>query len=100
MGFLPDQVVDQKFVAPVVLTDFRLFGEPVQPGQGPLTQPIWSAASLELESRSIVSFDFSALNYVDPARTRYRYRLEGLESKWNETDRASPHGRVYDAADR
>ena len=86
VAFFPDQVVEQKFVAPVVLTDFRLFGEPVQPGQGPLKQPIWSAASLELESRSIVSFDFSALNYVDPARTRYRYRLEGLESKWNETD--------------
>ena len=33
-----------------------------------------------------MSFDFSALNYVDPARTRYRYRLEELESKWNETD--------------
>ena len=86
VAFFPDQVIEQKFVAPVVLTDFRLFGEPVQPGKGPLKQPIWSAASLELEARSIFSFDFSALNYVDPARTRYRYRLEGLESKWNETD--------------
>ena len=86
VAFFPDQVVEQTFVAPVVLTDFRLFGEPVQPGQGPLKQPIWSATSLELESRSIVSFDFSGLNYVDPARTRYRYRLEGLEPKWNETD--------------
>lgn len=87
VAFFPDQVVERtSFAAPVVLTDFRLFGEPVQPGQGPLKQPIWSAASLELGSRSIVSFDFSGLNYVDPARTRYRYRLEGLESKWNETD--------------
>ena len=86
VAFFPDQVIEQKFVAPVVLTDFRLFGEPVQPGKEPLKQPIWSAASLELEARSIFSFDFSALNYVDPARTRYRYRLEGLESKWNETD--------------
>ena len=86
VAFFPGQVIEQKFVAPVVLTDFRLFGEPVQPGGGPLKQPIWSATSLELEARSIFSFDFSALNYVDPARTRYRYRLEGLESKWNETD--------------
>jgi PAS domain S-box-containing protein len=88
VAFFPDQVIEQKFVAPVVLTDFRLFGEPVQPEKGPLKQPIWSATSLELEARSIFSFDFSALNYVDPARTRYRYRLEGLESKWNETDSA------------
>ena len=88
VAFFPDQVIEQKFVAPVVVTDFRLFGEPVQLGKGPLKQPIWSATSLELEARSIFSFDFSALNYIDPARTRYRYRLEGLESKWNETDSA------------
>ena len=86
VAFFPDQVIEQKFVAPVVLTDFRLFGEPVQPGKGPLKQPIWSATSLELEARSIFSLDFSALTYADPARTRYRYRLDGLESKWNETD--------------
>ena len=86
VAFFPDQVIEQKFVAPVVLTDFRLSGEPVQPGKEPLKEPIWSATSLELEARSIFSFDFSALNYVDPARTRYRHRLEELESKWNEMD--------------
>ena len=88
VAFFPGQVVERKHATPVLLTDFRLFGEPVLPGSGPLKQPIWSAASLELEPRSIVSFDFAALNYVDPARTRYRYRLEGFETKWNETDSA------------
>ncbi|MDR7151719.1 ligand-binding sensor domain-containing protein/signal transduction histidine kinase [Hydrogenophaga palleronii] len=88
VAFLPGQVVERERALPVFLTDFRLFGEPVLPGSAPLEQPIWSAASLELESRSIVSFDFAALNYVDPVRTRYRYRLEGLEEKWNETNSA------------
>jgi ligand-binding sensor domain-containing protein/signal transduction histidine kinase len=88
VAFAPAQVVERKHDMPVFLTDFRLFGEPVLPGSEPLKQPIWSAASLELEPRSIVSFDFAALNYVDPARTRYRYRLEGFEMKWNETDSA------------
>jgi len=88
VAFFPGQVVERKLALPVFLTDFRLFGEPVLPGSAPLKQPIWSAASLELESRSIVSFDFAALNYVDPVRTRYRYRLEGFEAKWNETDSA------------
>jgi signal transduction histidine kinase/sugar lactone lactonase YvrE len=88
VAFFPGQVVERKLALPVFLTDFRLFGEPVQPGSTALKQPIWSATSLELESRSIVSFDFAALNYADPARTRYRYRLEGLETKWNETDSA------------
>jgi signal transduction histidine kinase/ligand-binding sensor domain-containing protein/DNA-binding response OmpR family regulator/HPt (histidine-containing phosphotransfer) domain-containing protein len=86
VAFIPAQVVERKRALPVVLTDFRLFGEPVRPGSAPLEQPIWSAASLQFESRSIVSFDFTALNYVDPLRTRYRYRLDGFETKWNETD--------------
>lgn len=86
VAFFPGEVVDRKHALPVYLTDVRLFGESVLPGSAPLKQPIWSAASLELEPRSIVSFDFAALNYLDPARTRYRYRLEGFESRWNETD--------------
>jgi PAS domain S-box-containing protein len=86
VGFFADQVIERKLVAPVVLTGFRLSGEPVPPGKDPLEHPIWSASSLELGVRSIFSFDFSALNYMDPARSRYRYRLDGLESDWNETD--------------
>jgi signal transduction histidine kinase/CheY-like chemotaxis protein/ligand-binding sensor domain-containing protein len=88
VAFFPGQIVEHERALPVYLTDLRLFGEPVLPGSAPLKQPIWSAAALELEPRSIVSFEFAALNYVDPARTRYRYRLDGLETKWNETDSA------------
>ncbi len=88
VAFFPAQVVERKRAPPVYLTEFRLFGEPVLPGSAPLKQPIWSAASLALEPRSIVSFDFAALNYVDPERTRYRYQLEGFETKWNEADSA------------
>ncbi|WP_457389345.1 response regulator [Roseateles sp. P5_E1] len=88
VAFIPGQVVDRKRTLPVFLTDFRLFGESVLPGSTPLQQPIWSASALALEPRSIASFDFAALNYVDPAHTRYRYRLEGFETKWNDTDSA------------
>jgi signal transduction histidine kinase len=35
-------------------------------------------------SQNTLSFEFAALNYGDPERTRYRYRLEGLDSGWNE----------------
>ena len=86
VAFFPNQLIEHKFSAPVVFTNFRLFGEHLPIGTGPLKQPIWSASSIELPARSIFSFDFSVLSYIDPARTRYRYRLEALESKWNETD--------------
>ncbi len=88
VAFFPAEIVDDARALPVYLTDFRLFGEPVLPGSMPLERPIWSTGSIELDSDSIVSFDFAALNYVDPVRTRYRYRLDGLETRWNETDSA------------
>jgi signal transduction histidine kinase/ligand-binding sensor domain-containing protein len=86
IAFFPKQVSDHNFAPPVVLTNFRLFGELMPPGKGPLKEPVWSANSLELPRNSIFSFDFSALSYIDPARTQYRYKLAGLESKWNETE--------------
>ena len=86
IAFFPKQVIDHSFAPPVVFTDFRLFGELVPTGKGPLREPMWSAKFIELPWNSIFAFDFSALSYIDPARTRYRYRLVGLESKWNETD--------------
>jgi signal transduction histidine kinase/ligand-binding sensor domain-containing protein len=86
LAFFPNQMIERTFSPPVVLTSFRLFGEPVQVGKGPLKEPIWTTRSLELSARSILSLDFSALSYIDPARTRYRYKLQGLEQKWYETD--------------
>lgn len=33
-----------------------------------------------------VSFQFAALDYIDPTSISYAYRLKGLEDKWNEVD--------------
>ena len=88
VAFFPGQVAERKAALPVFLTDFRLFGEDVPAGAAPLARPIWATTDMALEPDTIVSFDFAALNYVDPGRTRYRYRLDGFETRWNETDSA------------
>jgi len=86
--FFPDQVTDNPYVPPVVLTDFLLFGKPVPiEGKSPLKQSISATKSLTLTHvQSIFTLEFSALSYASPERNRYRYRLEGLETKWNEMD--------------
>jgi ligand-binding sensor domain-containing protein/signal transduction histidine kinase len=90
IAFFPDQMVatDAPYVPPVVLTGFQLFNKPVPIGShSPLKQAISFTKSLVLShAQSIFSFEFSALSYYDPQRSRYRYRLEGLEDTWNETD--------------
>ena len=87
VAFFPDRVIDDWSIPPIVLTDFYLFGNPVPAGQDPLKQPSSFTRSLRLEhGQNIVSFEFSALSYSDPARNRYRYKLEDLEKEWHETD--------------
>lgn len=88
ISFFPEDVVDNPYVPPVLLTDFLLFSKSVEiGGKSPLQQSISVTKSLVLDHRqSILSFEFSALSYANPDRNRYRYMLEGLENHWNESD--------------
>ena len=90
ISFFPDKVIemDSPYTPPVVLTGLQLFNKPVPIGDhSPLKQAISFTRSLALSHRqNIFSFEFAALSYLDPQRNRYRYRLEGLESAWNEAD--------------
>ena len=85
-AFYPDGVVDTSYTPPVVLTEFRLSGRPVDIGGGsPLTKSITYATRLTLshEQRNF-SLAFSALSYFSPGTNRYRYKLEGLDETWHE----------------
>jgi ligand-binding sensor domain-containing protein/signal transduction histidine kinase len=90
IAFFPEQVekVDDPYIPPVVLTDFQLFNKPVSIGEkSPLKQSISFTHSLVLSHpQNIFSFEFAALSYSDPEQVRYRYRLEGLETGWNEVN--------------
>ena len=85
-SFFPDKVVDSSDAPPMVLTDFRLSGNPVAiGGNSPLRRSIAYTRDLILPNQDhVFSIIFAALNYSSPAATRYRYRLENLERVWNE----------------
>jgi ligand-binding sensor domain-containing protein/signal transduction histidine kinase len=85
-AFYPERVYDNPYVPPVRLTDFLLFNKQPNPGRdSPLTKPIWGTDSLTLSHRqSIFTLEFAALSYMAPEMNRYRYRLESLETQWNE----------------
>ena len=90
VGFFPEEVekVADPYIPPVVLTDLQLFNKPVSIGaKSPLKQSISYTNSLVLShGQNIFSFEFAALSYFDPEQIRYRYRLEGLETGWNEVN--------------
>jgi signal transduction histidine kinase len=70
----------------MVLTDFKISDQSVPIGaDSPLNQSISVTTALTLShNQNTFSFGFAALTYADPERTRYRYRLDRLESSWNE----------------
>ena len=86
-AFFPERVVDNPYIPPVVLTAFQILGKPVPiGGNSPLSRSISVTDALTLTyAQSIFAFEFAALSYISPARNHYRYRLEGLETQWNET---------------
>lgn len=74
-------------VPPVVVTDFRLFTKPVLVN-GPdelLSQVINQTNEITFDyTKTMFSFGFSALNFRDPDKNQYAYKLEGFDDKWRE----------------
>jgi signal transduction histidine kinase/ligand-binding sensor domain-containing protein len=86
IAFYPDKVEDPSYIPPIVLTDFQLFGKPVEIGpESLLKKSITYANDLTLShQQSVFSLTFSTLSYLNPVANRYRYMLEGLDQQWTE----------------
>ncbi len=85
-AFFPGKIANSSFVPRTVLTDFRLFGNPVSIGaDSPLKQSVTRTKSITLRhQQNIFSIEFSALSFFNAQTNRYRYRLDGLDHDWHE----------------
>jgi signal transduction histidine kinase/ligand-binding sensor domain-containing protein len=84
--FVPEDIGDNPYVPPVVLTSFRLANRSVTTGpQSVLEQAIPYVDSLQLSYRNnAFSLEFAALSYANSHKNRYRFKLEGFEPDWHE----------------
>ena len=87
-AFVPENVRDDAYVPPVVITNFTIFNRPVPIGsESVLKKAIPYVESLTLPyADNVFSFEFAALSYANSHKNRYRYRLEGFDPGWNEVD--------------
>lgn len=92
-SFFPDRVRDNPFVPPVVITEFRIFNQPVKPGLASvLDKHIAETGEIVLShSHNVFSFEFVALDYTIPEKNRYAYMLEGFDKDWNYTSYKKRH---------
>lgn len=97
-AFRPERIVRDTRAPPVVLTEFRLFNEPVRPRRidpdSPLERSIVATDEIVLSHRqNAFLFEFAALHYASPRKNRYAYRLQGFDQDWIETDAAKRFAR-------
>jgi len=79
----------------VLITGFELFNKPIAlnekiNGRILLGQPISKTESLTLRyAENVFSITFTALNYIQPKKTKFKYKLEGFDQEWNLTTNAN-----------
>jgi signal transduction histidine kinase/ligand-binding sensor domain-containing protein/DNA-binding response OmpR family regulator len=90
--FHPDEIIENPFIPPIVITDFQILHKPVAVGY----DSIWGRTILEksisetelIELKhydNIISLEFAALDFHSPEKNQYAYMLEGFDNHWIHT---------------
>ena len=91
-GFYPENIGSSTQKPIVVINNFRIFNKPVQINETIndaviLTKPVHLTDTLFLSyKQSVFSLGFAALDYVNPFKNKYQYKMEGFDQNWIETD--------------
>jgi signal transduction histidine kinase/ligand-binding sensor domain-containing protein/serine phosphatase RsbU (regulator of sigma subunit) len=77
-SFYPGRAKDSDFLPPVVITAFRRFDAVER-----FDRAVQELDRIELTHKDdFFSFEFAALDYTNPDKTRYAYKLEGFDEDW------------------
>lgn len=84
-SFYPDDIKANETIPRIVITDLKIANVSVKANapNSPLSQSITETKKLTLNYKQTdVSFDFVALNYINPEKNQYAYQLEGFNNNW------------------
>ena len=77
-AFFPEKVQDNNHVPPVVLTAFKKYDKDVK-----LEEDLSIIRQLNLSYKDdFFSFEFAALDFTNPEKNQYAYKLEGFDKDW------------------
>src|SRR5690606_10055501 len=85
-----NNLLEKRKLSTPIFTQLELFGKPVLPGQKfngktILDKAIQYTSAITLKHRqNFFSLRFSGLNYTNVSKTKYKYRLEGIDENWQE----------------
>ncbi len=77
-AFYPQQVSRNTHVPPILITGFSTFDTPMT-----FARPIYALEEIRLTRKDrFIAFDFAALDFENPSKNRYAYKLEGFNNDW------------------
>lgn len=87
-AFHPEKVTANSNLPRIVFTDFKLFNQSVPVGhyQGRtiLPRPLNEEPTITLKySDNVFTIEFAAIEFTNPSKNRYAYRLENFDEEWN-----------------
>lgn len=83
--FHPENLQRETRLLPMIITNFRIFNQPVPIGaeDSPLEKSIWLTNELVLDhTHNMFSFEFSALEFRQGLHQEYAYKMEGFDQDW------------------
>lgn len=86
VAFTPRDIKENTVVAKTVFSGLKLFNKPVRIGGRDqlLNEDISFTKSITFSAdQNIFTIDFVTLNYIQPQRNKYAYKLENFEKDWN-----------------
>jgi ligand-binding sensor domain-containing protein len=90
--FKPSNILDSKNPPNLVFTDLQIFNQSLKAGDKVngsviLTQSIVDLKDLKLKyNDNVFAIEFAALNYFNPDKIKYQYRMDGFDKGWINAD--------------
>jgi signal transduction histidine kinase/CheY-like chemotaxis protein/ligand-binding sensor domain-containing protein len=87
--FNPENIRDNVYDPPLVLTDFQIYNKSVDVAQNsddtsPLKEDISETKSITLTyDQSVISFEYVSMDFALGSKESYAYQLEGFDKTWN-----------------
>ena len=101
--FHPDSIKENTAIPPIIITRFQLdvqdepeapTNQDTQTQQFPLQKHIHFADNVKLKHfQNNFTLEFAALNYTNPQKNQYKYKLEGYDEEWTNTNASRRYAR-------
>jgi len=74
--FKPKEIIENPFLPSVYIESVDLFNKPIQKNE------LYKNELQFKSNENVITFNFSALNYLNPEKCTYTYKMEGFDTDW------------------